>query len=727
MFAEVIVDIKTAEVDKVFDYKVVPGLEVGHRVLVPFGKRTIEGYVVKLKDKTDFVEDKVKTIAKILDEKPLILPEMLKLSDFMIKNNHLKRVDTLRLFLPSGIRKEKIKPLIKESLCVLDFDKEKIKSILRKNSKNQLEMLEYIKPNQTYLKSDLTKMFGLSSVNKFIELGIFKITETRILRNPKTSQKEDKVVLLNDAQKEILEKIKEPKVHLIFGVTGSGKTEIYMNAIRRTLDQQKTAIMLVPEIGLTPQVVSLFKARFGDTVAILHSGLSMGERFDEWQRIFNGEAKIVVGARSAIFAPLKNIGIIIIDEEHDDSYKSESNPRFYTHDIAKFRSSYNNCPLVLGSATPSIDSFSRAKNGEYELHKLLVRANNKSMPQVEIVDMRAEVMSGNNTMFSRRLQADLDDCIKSNNQAMLFCNRRGFASYMICKSCGYTAKCEDCDATLVYHKEDNMLKCHFCNRRYKAITNCPQCNSSYIKMGTIGTQRVAEELQKLYPNLKILRMDFDTTQTKSSHAQILEEFSNTKPCVLVGTQMIAKGHDFPNVTLVGIIEADMSLHYSDFRSCERTFALLTQVAGRAGRAEKLGKIILQTYMPKHYVYRFMANYDYKSFFEHEINVREVSKFPPFAYIVRILLSGEKLEDVQNLTVKISEELKTLQKNNDGILYCQAMKSPVSRIQNKHRYQILLRFTNSCFTNLIDLVYNICDKNTKKGVLVFVEVNPNNLS
>ena len=727
MFAEVIVDIKTAEVDKVFDYKVVPGLEVGHRVLVPFGKRTIEGYVVKLKDKTDFVEDKVKTIAKILDEKPLISPEMLKLSDFMIKNNHLKRVDTLRLFLPSGIRKEKIKPLIKESLCVLDFDKQQIKSILRKNSKNQLEMLEYIKPNQTYLKSDLNKMFGLSSVNKFIELGIFIPQETRILRNPKIKQKEDKVVLLNDAQKEILEKIKEPKVHLIFGVTGSGKTEIYMNAIRRTLDQQKTAIMLVPEIGLTPQVVSLFKARFGDTVAILHSGLSMGERFDEWQRIFNGEAKIVVGARSAIFAPLKNIGIIIIDEEHDDSYKSESNPRFYTHDIAKFRANYNNCPLVLGSATPSIDTFFKAKNGEYELHKLLVRANNKSMPQVEIVDMRGEVMSGNNTMFSRRLQSDLDDCIKSNNQAMLFCNRRGFASYMICKSCGYTAKCEDCDATLVYHKEDNMLKCHFCNRRYKAITNCPNCNSSYIKMGTIGTQRVAEELQKLYPNLKILRMDFDTTQTKSSHAQILEEFSNTKPCVLVGTQMIAKGHDFPNVTLVGIIEADMSLHYSDFRSCERTFDLLTQVAGRAGRAEKLGKIILQTYMPKHYVYRFMANYDYKSFFEHEINVREVSKFPPFAYIVRILLSGENLLDVQHLTSKINEELKTLQKNNTGILYCQAMKSPVSRIQNKHRYQILLRLTNSCFTNLIDLVYNICEKNTKKGVLVFVEVNPNNLS
>ena len=728
MFAEVIVDIKTAQVDKVFDYICSMDTKVGHRVLVPFGNRQIEGYVVGLKETCDYPLEKVKSIIKVLDKEPLILPEMLSLSDFMIKNNHLKRVDTLRLFLPSGIRKEKVKPLLKETISVCSFDKEEVKKNIRANSKKQLEMLEYIKVGEVYLKSELNKMFGSLAVDKFVNLGIFTVSEQRVLRNPQTNKKEDKTVDLNDRQKDILEKIKEPAVHLIFGVTGSGKTEIYMHAIKRCLDEGKNAIMLVPEIGLTPQVVSLFKARFGDTVAILHSGLSMGERFDEWQRIFEGEAKIVVGARSAIFAPLKNIGIIIIDEEHDDSYKSESNPRFYTHDIAKFRAKYNNCPLVLGSATPNIDTFYRAKKGEYRLHELLKRANNREMPNVQVVDMRAEMMAGNNSMFSRQLQSDLSDCIRANNQAMLFCNRRGFASYMICKSCGWTAKCDDCDATLVYHKEDNLLKCHFCSRRYKAITNCPDCGSAYIKMGTIGTQRVAEELRKLFPNVKVLRMDFDTTQNKSAHAQILEEFSNTKPCILVGTQMIAKGHDFPNVTLVGIIDADMSLHYSDFRSAERTFDLLTQVAGRAGRAEKIGKIVLQTYMPKHYVYRFMANYDYKSFFEREINVREVSKFPPFAYIIRILLSGENLEDVQLTTAHIHNDfIKLCEDNRKDILYCKAMKSPVSKIQNKHRYQLLLRLTNFGFTNLIDKVYNICDGHQKQGVSIFVEINPNNLS
>ncbi|MBR1925280.1 MAG: primosomal protein N' [Clostridia bacterium] len=727
MFAEVIVDIKNSEVDKVFDYLVPQTAVVGQRVLVPFGPRKIEGYIVKLKEKSDVAVDKIKSIISLLDDEPLILPEMLLLSDFMIKKNHLKRVDTLRLFLPSGIRQEKIKPLLKEYVFVKDFNKDEVLTKIRKNSFNQLKLLEFVEPQKEYEKSELNKMFGASAVEKFVQMGIFLKDVERKLRTPDVKQKDDKVVVLNEAQKQILEKIKEPKVHLIFGVTGSGKTEIYMHSIKRCLNEGKTAIMLVPEIGLTPQVSALFKARFGGIVAILHSGLSMGERYDEWQRIRSGDAKIVVGARSAIFAPLKNIGIIIIDEEHDGSYKSDSNPRFYTHDIAEFRAKYNNCPLVLGSATPSIDSYYKAKTGEYELHELLVRANQKEMPKVQIVDMKQELLAGNSSMFSRQLQSDLAQCINSKNQSMLFCNRRGFASYMVCKQCGWTAKCEDCDATLVYHKEDNLLKCHFCNRRYKAITNCPNCGSNYIKMGTIGTQKVAEELKKMFPNVKVLRMDFDTTSKKSAHAEILEEFSKTKPCILVGTQMIAKGHDFPNVTLVGIIEADMSMHYSDFRSSERTFQLLTQVAGRAGRADKTGKIVLQTYMPHNYVYRYMANYDYKSFFEKEINVREVSKFPPFAYIVRVLISGENLANVQLVTANIHTDLKNIYEKNQEILFCQAMKSPVSKIQNKHRYQIILRLSQKGFTNLIDLVYNSCEVNSKQGVSVFVEINPNNMS
>lgn len=727
MIAEVIVDIAHSQVDKVFDYIADCDVKKGQRVLVPFGKKLIEGYVTNLKQTSNVPPEKLKKIAKPLEDYPLILPEMLELSDFMIKHNHLKKVDTLRLFLPSGIRKEKVKPLLKQTIFVHEFNKTETESKLKKNSKNQFALLAFVKPNQTYQKSELNKMFVASSVKKFVDMGIFSENTAQVLRTPEVSEKQDKTVTLNQTQQQILEELKTPATHLIFGVTGSGKTEIYMHAIKRALNEGKTAIMLVPEIGLTPQVVGLFKARFGSSVAILHSGLSVGERFDEWQRIRFKQANIVVGARSAIFAPLENIGIIVIDEEHDGSYKSDSNPRFDTHDIAEFRAKHNNCPLVLGSATPSIESFEKAKEGKFVMHKLLTRANQKEMPKVQIVDMKQEIAMGNTGMFSRILQSDLQDTLNSKNQAMIFCNRRGFASYMICRQCGWVAKCEDCDATLVYHKDENLLKCHFCGKRYKSLACCPDCKSSHIKMGTIGTQRVAEELSTLFPNVKILRMDFDTTQNKSAHAKILEEFSNTKPCILVGTQMIAKGHDFPNVTLVGIVEADMSLHYSDFRASERTFALLTQVAGRAGRAEKLGKIVLQTYMPKHYVYRFMANYDYQNFFEQEISLRRIAKFPPFANIVRILLSSEKQEDARNMTSDLKQELDRLYNHNNDILFCKAMKSPVSRIQNKFRYQILLRLSTNNFEENMNQIYALTEKFQKPSVATFVEINPNNLS
>lgn len=727
MIAEVIVDIAHSEVDKVFDYITTPDIQKGQRVVVPFGKRTIEGYVINIKEKTDVPEGKLKAVIRALEPYPIISDEFLKLSDFLIQKNHLKRVDTLRLFLPSGMRKEKVKALTQNVITVSKFDKNEITGKIRANSKNQLALLDYIQPESQYIKSELNKEFCISAVKKFLELGVFSESQEQKVRTPYTPQKQDKEVVLTELQTEILKEVQEPAIHLIFGVTGSGKTEIYMHCISRCLEEGKGAVMLVPEIGLTPQVFGLFKARFGDRVAILHSGLSMGERFDEWQRIRTGDAQIVVGARSAIFAPVKNLGVIIIDEEHDGSYRSESNPRFYTHDVAEFRAKYNACPLILGSATPSIESFQKAQTGEYKLHELLVRINKKDMPKVQIIDMRNEISVGNTGIFSRQLQSDLQDCIDNGNQAMLFCNRRGFASFMVCRECGWTAKCDDCDSTLVYHKEDNQLKCHFCNRRYKALTNCPNCGSEYIRMGAIGTQKVADELQKMFPAVKVLRMDFDSTQTKQSHAEILDEFAKTKPSILVGTQMIAKGHDFPNVTLVGIVDADMSLHFSDFRNTERTFQLLTQVAGRAGRAEKAGKIVLQTYAPNHYVYKYMANYNYKAFFEREINVRYNSKFPPFAKIIRILASGEKQTEIQDVIIKIHKELDGLYKTDKGVLFCQSMKSPVSRIQNKYRYQIIMRLANEQADRLIQTVYKIVDDSVKPSVNVFVEINPNNMS
>ncbi len=729
MIAEVIVDIANSQVDRVFDYLAHENTVEGQRVLVPFGNRNIEGFVIRLKEKSDLAPEKLKSILRQLDDLPLLSPEFLSLSEFMIKHNHLRRADIFRLFLPSGMRQGRAKALIQTKVAVsADFNREKVANTLRKNSKKQFMLLEILEPMAEFVRADLNRDFGAATVKKFIELGILKEFQQQVNRTPTVSLRPDKVVKLTPAQEKVLSSLNQPRTHVLFGVTGSGKTEIYMRYIQQCLDAGKTAIMLVPEIGLTPQMIAVFQARFGEGIAILHSKLGLGERFDEWQRIRRKEASIVIGARSAIFAPLENIGVIIIDEEHDSSYRSESNPRFSTHDIAEFRAKWHQCPLILGSATPSVETFFKAKQGEYNLLELPKRINDSDMPQVQIVDMITELSLGNTGVFSRQLQSDLTECIRHGNQAMLFINRRGFSSFTICRECGYTPKCDDCDVALVYHKEDNQLKCHFCNKRYKALTNCPNCGSSYLKMGAIGTQRVVEELKSMFPEVKILRMDHDVTGSKKSHAEILEEFANTSPSILVGTQMIAKGHDFPNITLVGIVDADMGLHFADFRSSERTFQVLTQVAGRAGRADKLGKVVLQTYMPKHYVYRFMANYDFKAFFERELNLRETAKFPPFAQIVRILISSEEEGIARDITASMNEQITKLKHKNPEIVFAQAMKSPVTRIQRKFRYQILLRVINSPQQeDIIQQIYTITDTGQHPKASIFVELNPTNMS
>ena len=731
MIAEVIVDIANAEVDRIFDYVARLDTKVGQRVKVPFGSRYIEGYVINLKDSSEVPAEKLKEVGQSVDDYPVLLPELLDLCKDMCKRNHLRNVDCMRLFVPSQLRSKSIKPLIINYLKVCeDYNPDKYLENIRANAKKQKDMLLYLEANLEYPQAELNKMFGAINVSKLINSNVLLPFTKQKIRSPFCEEKNDKQVKLSAKQKSVVQDILlQPEMtHLLFGVTGSGKTEVYMNVIDKVLQQGKNAILLVPEISLTPQVMGVFKARFGDEVALLHSGLSDGERFDEWQRIRLGDARIIIGARSAIFAPVSNLGAIIMDEEHDPSYKSESNPRFLTHDVAQFRAKYNHCPLILGSATPSLESYNLAKQGAYILHELPERANKKEMPVIQVIDMCNEVRNGNTGMFSGQLLEDLENCVKNNNQAMLFINRRGFSSYMICRECGYVAKCEDCDVSLVYHKEDNQLKCHYCNRRYKALDCCPKCHSQYIRMGAIGTQKVVEELQKLFPKVKILRLDFDTTKNKNSLTNILSEFGKTKPSILVGTQMIAKGHDFPDVTLVGVMNADMSLHFSDFRSVERTYQLVTQVAGRAGRADKTGKVILQTYTPKHYVYRFVANYNYPAFFEKEINLRQVSNFPPFAKIVRVLITGENDTLAHDMTGKIFDELKTVHKDYlKDFIYFSAMKSPITRIQNKHRYQILLRFTLEKEQEILDKIYQIVSNNTNPKLQIFVETNPANLS
>ena len=440
----------------------------------------------------------------------------------------------------------------------------------------------------------------------------------------------------------------------------------------------------------------------------------------------DGNAKIAIGARSAIFAPLKNIGAIIIDEEHDASYKSESNPRYETKTVAQFRAKQCQSVLVLGSATPDMETYQKASCGEFDLITLNNRISQHKLPEMEIIDMTSEFRRGNRSMFSEALKDAIKEKLENKEQIMLFLNRRGFSSFIRCKECGYIAKCEDCDISLTYHKTENELKCHYCGKRYHALTKCPECGSVQIKQGKIGTEKVVEELKLLFPDVKILRMDNDTTSKKDSYFKILSSFAKNEAEILVGTQMIAKGHDFPNVTLVGILEADAALYFSDYRSSERTFQLITQVAGRAGRAEKKGRVILQTYAPKHYVFKFGKNYDYVGFWKKEINTRMITKFPPFTKIVRILVQSKEEQVVVDTTRNIYKAIQQLQVENGQFVYFGAAKSPVTRMNGNIRYQVLMRIEPKQFENIIEKIYNIvANYKTKKGSC-FVEINPQSL-
>ena len=723
MFAKVIIDQDAKALDKDFEYSVPEDMQVcvGERVIVPFGSRYLQGFIVGLSDKCSYDADKVKPITRKIENFPVIKKEMLELMFYMADKLHLKLASCLRLFLPSEMRTDKIKEL------VIRYVKLSSNLILpSKRAKKQYEIISYLQDNGEQKFSEMSNMFGYAPLSALVKNGSIEVFEKQQNRAPVFDEIKSEKRVLTPLQQRAVDTICENKTYLLHGVTGSGKTEVYMNLIERQLSKGKTAIMLVPEISLTPQVLANFKARFGEKVALIHSGLSAGERFDEWRRLFFGEARVVVGARSAIFCPLENLGIIIIDEEHEQSYVSESNPRYDTHMIAEFRRKYNDCTLVLGSATPSIDSYAKALDGEYQLVEMPVRVNGMEMPKIMVVDMLLEMRQGNNQIFSIPLYYELKNVIEQKKQAMIFINRRGFSSFQRCRQCGYVAKCSDCDVSLVYHVYENKLKCHYCGKRYHALDVCPSCGSTDIKQGAIGTERVVEELHKLFPDVKILRMDNDTTSKKNGHRQILNEFRNSKPAILVGTQMIAKGHDFEDVLLVGIVDADQSLYQSDYRSIERTFQLITQVAGRAGRSSQQGKVILQTYSPKHYVYRFATNYDYKGFFKKEANLRKVTNFPPYARIVRILFTHENENIVANECKLCYNKVKEIkEKYKEDFVYLDVMKAPLNKIKGKYRYQIMMRFKLDKADEIEKQVFETVDPKCKSSV--FFEINPNNLS
>ena len=725
MIARVVVDISSQEVDKIFDYFIPSDLRLskGDRVLVPFGAQRLEGFCIDIVEQSE--RQNLKPIISKLDDFTCVKPEMLELMQYMKDYMFIRYCDSLRLFLPPKLRGGKVKELTRLFVELARDYREAVEA-LSSRATAQRQVVESLKDGGKFL-SEINDEFGASAVNALIKAGIVVKKNKQLSRTPFgeiVGQK--KQVVLSDDQRRALETIEQTDktTILLHGVTGSGKTMVYIESISRALREGKSCIMLVPEIALTPQMLKNFRAYFGDTVAMIHSGLSDGERFDEWKKLHDGQAKIVVGARSAIFAPVENVGLIIIDEEHDGSYVSDSNPRYKTIDIAQLRAKYNGAKIILGSATPSLESYKLATEGKYQLVKMTTRISAHGMPQIKIVDMSQEIIGGNDGIFSVQLRKALVETIARGEQAMIFLNRRGHSSFVMCRKCGYVAKCEDCDVSLTYHSADNLLKCHYCGKRYRMLDRCPSCGSDQIKYGKVGTQRVVEEIKKMLPDVSVLRMDNETTTTKTAYLDILSAFEAQKAQILVGTQMIAKGHDFGNVTLVGILDADISLYNSEYRSAERTYQLVTQIAGRAGRSEKAGRVFLQTYSPNHYVYRFAVDGDYEGFIAKEINIRKSTQFPPFSTIVRVLMSGEDEDKVIQLAKGVYGDMQKLYKERqDDFLYMRAMKSPVARIQNKYRYQIIARIKRQNEKEIIKSIYKTAGDNTVKNTSIFVEVDP----
>ncbi len=729
MIAKVIVDVAHSEVDRVFDYISIDGVNEGDRVLVPFGRQTIEGFVVGFSSASDLPYEKLKAIVKRLDDFSALSEETLKLAEFLRDTYHVPFALALRQFIPSELRGGKVKEKTVLIVTLSDIPIEEMISSLKKSATAQIGIIETLAKTKRTGYTELSEKFGSSAIRTLEKRGFLTVTEEKSGRTPYTSlENSAKDVKLTPEQARAVYGIEntDKRTSLLFGVTGSGKTEVYLKLISDTLKKGKTAIMLVPEISLTPQMLRQLRARFQGEVSILHSKLSAGEKFDEWLRLKRGEAKIAIGARSAIFAPLDNLGLIVIDEEHDGSYEAENSPRYKTIEVAEERARLSGAKIVLGSATPSVESYDKAIGGEYYLAEMKTRINGKNLPEFIVADMRQEIRRGNESIFSSDLKSEIEGCLKQGNQAIIFFNRRGYSRQVLCRDCGNVIRCENCDVALNYHKDQGVLKCHFCNATYKMPSACPECGSINLSYNGIGTQKVVDEIKRLFPSARLLRMDNDTTSGKEGHFKILKDFAEKKADILVGTQMVAKGHDFPAVTLVGILDADMSLYFSDYRSGERTYQLITQVAGRSGRADKKGKVVLQTYNPENEVLRFAINYDYVGFFEREKAVRKSTNFPPYSLVLRIMVEADDdknaMEGLKEVYFRVKE---VYDRERDKFTFFNKMRCPVKRIKNKYRYEILIRIPPDD-KRLKDEIYNLALKDKKPDVLTYVEENPSNL-
>ncbi len=687
MYVKVLIETRVKSNDMTFTYHVPSNVEdnllIGKRVLVPFSNRTVEGFVLGYDAKTDDYE--IKDIIKIIDDEPVLNDELIILGIYMSKKYLCPLINCYQSMLPKALKAGVKNGGGIKKLLYVKLNDNVINADVK--VKKQLEIIDFLKDNKEVLKSSIQSK---SSLGKLIEKGIVLEYYKETYRKVETELDRKEILLTKEqnlVSKTIKSYLNKQLVTLLYGVTGSGKTEVYIDAVKEVVKSGKSAIILVPEISLTPQITARFKGVFKDEIAILHSSLSDGERYDEYRKIIRKEVSVVIGARSAIFAPLNNIGIIIIDEEHSESYKQENNPRYSTLDIAVERSKTHECPVILGSATPKIESYARAKKGYYQLLELPSRVNNKPLPKVSIVDMKKEIRKGN-AIFSDELRNKINDRLIKKEQVMLLLNRRGYANYLTCNNCGFVFKCPNCDITLTYHKTSGMMRCHYCGYASKKLEVCPACKEKSIKQMGVGTEKLEEKIKEEFPLAKVLRMDADATSKKGSHNKIINSFNTGEYNVLVGTQMISKGLNFPCVTLVGVINADVSLNIPNFRSSEQTFSLLDQVIGRSGRADKEGEAVIQTFNPDHYSIICASNHDYKSFFNHEMYVRKKLNYPPFCFITLIKISSKDFNYGIGEAKKISNYLRQNLKNTSVL---GPSIASVLKINNNYNFIVILKY------------------------------------
>lgn len=784
MYASVIVDIPNKAVSKTFEY-IVPDemlgfVKIGHRVLVPFGARTIQGFVIALNETVNYDTSKLKAIQKTLDVEPVLTKELIELAihiaDYYV-DNYINVIETI---LPAALKSNYKKVLVahdEESeawLATLDKGRE-VKHLTRSQIQ---ELKPYLKDNriteetiisqhtapktalavyaiddspefhrahkqeelffeiqgasEPVLVRDLVERgYSNSLINALHKRGVIEKTQVEIERDPFKNRvyEQDTPKLLNTEQQHAFDSISQSiedasdDVYLLHGVTGSGKTEVYLQTIQKALDLNKEAILLVPEISLTPQMVNRFKSRFGDDVAVLHSGLSHGEKFDEWRKIKEGRARVSIGARSNIFAPFENLGIIVIDEEHETTYKQNERPHYHAIEVAKVRAKTNGCPIILGSATPSIESYARAEKGVYHLLEMKKRAVNQTPVEISVIDMADEHKRGNLSIISDALRKKITDRVERGEQTVLLLNRRGYSNFQLCQDCGHVVTCPNCDISLTYHKMNRHLVCHYCGYEEGIKQQCQACDSTSVTFRGLGTEQVEEILRDEF-QIDVVRMDFDTTKRKGMHERLLNQFEDDNIPILLGTQMIAKGLDYPNVTLVGVLNADTILNLPDFRSSERTFQLLMQVAGRAGRHALPGEVLFQTYNKTHYAIEFAEQQDYAGFYKSEMKFRQVARYSPYYFHVLFTISHPLMKRVIEGSHYVHQALAN-ELSTRAIVIGPA-PSPIERINNQYRFQILLKYKSE--PGLIDVLKELDDYffDTYKadGLSLKIDINPN---